>query len=97
MRESIKASPRMLESDQSRRNIQERQSTGEVTLRGDPDTAPVERTPGVGGEKVDLGENVVLLLANRCFKRVPVPSISCLLTSASSNILATREKYMAGR
>ena len=23
--------------------------------RGNPDTAPVERTPGVGGEKVDIG------------------------------------------
>ena len=28
---------------------------GAVTPSGDPDTAPVERTPWVGGEKVDIG------------------------------------------
>jgi hypothetical protein len=26
-----------------------------VTPRGDPDTAVIKRTPGVGGEKVDRG------------------------------------------
>ena len=29
--------------------------TGAVPPRGDPDAAPVERTPGNGAEKVDIG------------------------------------------
>ena len=29
--------------------------TGMVTPRGDPDTAPVEHTPGAGREKVEIG------------------------------------------
>ena len=44
-----------------------------------PDTAPVERTPRVGGEKVDIPAT-----SNHAFN----------LTSATSNILATREEYI---
>ena len=46
-----------------------------------PDTAPVERTPRVGGEKVDIPAT-----SNHAF--------TGNLTSATSNILATREEYI---
>ena len=48
MRESIKASQECLD----RIRAGETNGAGEV---GYPDTAPVERTPGVGEEKIDIG------------------------------------------
>ena len=49
----------MLESDQSRRNggvhsFKKGKDMGAVIPRGDQDTAPVERIPGVGGQMVDI-------------------------------------------
>jgi hypothetical protein len=61
MRESIKASQDSLnrikagETSGAAHSFGKGKGTGEVTPRGDPDTAPVERTPGAGGEKVDIG------------------------------------------
>ena len=67
MRESIKASQECLNriragetsvgvhSSGKGKGICITDGTGAVTPRGDPDTAPVERTPGAGEEKVDIG------------------------------------------
>jgi hypothetical protein len=61
MRESIKASQECLnriragETNGGVYSSKKGKDTGAVTPRGDPDTAPVERTSGVGREKLDIG------------------------------------------
>ena len=61
MRESIKASQECLnriragETNGGVHSSKKGKGPGAVTPRGDPDTAPVERTPWVGGVKVDIG------------------------------------------
>ena len=61
MRESIKASQECLnrirvgETSGGVHSSGKGKRTGTATPRGEPDTAPVGRTPGAGGEKVDIG------------------------------------------
>lgn len=61
MRESIKVSQECLnriragETRGAVHSSGKGKGTGAVTPRGDPDTAPDERTPGDGGGNVEIG------------------------------------------